>query len=489
MIYSLDSIDFYPRKDGIDYPRKIDAFLAGWKENAEKKALLVKGLRQIGKSYALLKFGDLHYESVFYFDFRKHPDLSYFFADYDVNAMVSRMLLALPKASFVPGKTLIIFDEIQDCPKARGALKYFAIDKRYDVIGSGSMLGIKGYTLEESSSSASAGYESFFTMHPLDFEEFLWAYGLNSAFTDSLRLHLKTLVPIDKGLHEKMLSLFRAYIIIGGMPDAVLAYEKSKDFQLVRERQTALLESYQADFGRHVGQDGRDYYRPAERSKIQAVFDSLPSQLAKADSKFVYKLIKDQRPNGEKYLGPIQFLVDYGIVARCNNLTKIDSIQSGYSDPRSFKLYYADTGLFAASSDTSIAKAVLQDEYETFKGMVYENIVADGFIKMNRPLYYYQPNTHSEIDFVTTYKGKVALVETKAKKGATSSANYLLERFPNKDEIIRLKFSAQNIGYGENYETIPYYLLPFMEKEVVDSKVLNDLLPSLEELQAYSSNK
>jgi len=488
MIYTLSTNLPYPRPDGLSFRRKVDQQLLDWIHRPNHKPIVLKGLRQIGKSFALLKFAKENFDSVIYIDFRHNPELGSIFYNYDVDQIKARLSAILPNVRFPEDhKTIFFFDEIQDCPKARGSLKYFSLDGRYEVISSGSMLGVEGYA-ETANDSIPVGFEEIWTMHPMDFEEFLWAQGIDDYLVASFHDSVRSLTPIDPVVHEFMLRTFRNYIVVGGLPAAVQSYNTTKNFQIVFDTQRMILSSYSADFGRHLGEDGGNWFRESEKAKIKAVFASIPSQLSKANTKFQYATMNDPAAKGTKYQGPIQWLVDYGVLLRSSCLRDLDLAQAGYVNPLSFKLYFADTGFFASSLDSSIPKAIIFNDFGTFKGAIYENIIADGFSKADRPLFYYEPNFHCEVDFVTHYRGKTALVEVKSSRGETSSSRTLLKASGHSGRMMILKFSSKNIGFDENFINLPYYLVSFMEKETIDSEALNALSPSVEKLNAYLKN-
>ena len=451
--------------DGIYYRRKVNDFFEAWKRSPDRKPLIVKGLRQSGKTKAILRFGIENYDSVIYIDFRNHPDYAKFFVDYEIDAIKERISAALGISSFIEGRTLIVFDEIQDCPIARGSLKNFCIDGRYDVVCSGSMLGISGYN-EDMKQFIPVGYERIVRFEPMDFEEFLWAYGFDRGYTRDFYRAVEEKRQIDPSVHESMIKLFRLYMVVGGMPDIVKAYFAHHDLALVRREQRSLVDSYRDDFGTRLKSDGRSYVKAVENAKINAVLDSMPSQLSREKTtKFTYNLLADSHAKSEKYEGAIEWLVNYGLLRKCENLEKIDIVQAGYAKPNQFKLFFADSGLFCSQLDASIAESIIFDSMDSFKGAIYENIVCDAFGKSGRPLYYFSPNERGEIDFVTNLPGKTALVEVKANKGKTRFSDSVISSTSNPGRYVILKLTAQNIGQFENKVTLPYYLAGFLPKE------------------------
>lgn len=465
--------------DGVFYHRKFSDYLAKWKQDKLHKPLVVKGLRQSGKTKTLLYFAAENYQSVIYLDFRNHPDYAKFFIDYEINNIKERLSAAFGFTNFIDHNMLIIFDEIQDCPIARGSLKNFAIDGRYDVICSGSMLGLSGYN-DDMEQYIPAGYEEIKKFYPMDFEEFLRACGYSESLLDLLRGSLDKRIPIDESVHRSLLKLFRLYIIVGGMPAAVRKYLDTHDLTEVRKTQRSLIDSYRDDFGTHLKGDGNIRVKAIENAKINRILDCMPAQLSKqSTTKFVYKLLPDSHAKAEKYEGAIQWLIDYGLLIKCENLSKIDTVQAGYATNNQFKLYFADTGLFCSQLDPSIARAVLLDEYDSFKGVVYENIVADALYKSGKSLYYFSIDSMKEIDFITKFNQFTALTEVKAKPGKTRSADDIIKSLPRPEQYIVLKLSSQNIGVVGHKITIPYYLASFLPD---DNDALKDIDASLPEI-------
>lgn len=451
--------------DGIFYPRKISSFLKNWKAEKNHTPLLIKGLRQSGKTKTVLYFSIENYESVFYIDFRNHPEYKKLFTDYNIDNIKERLSAEFGFTNFIDGKSLFIFDEIQDCPIARGSLKNFAIDGRYDVIASGSLLGLSGYN-EEMEQYIPVGYEYIVHFHPMDFEEFAYACGYPKSTFDALKAKLEKMEKIDESVHQSILKLFRLYIIVGGMPSVVRKYLDTRDLVEVRKAQRKLVDSYKDDFGTHLRPDGESKTKSIEKVKINRVLDSMPNQLSKENStKFTYNLIDDSHAKSEKYAGAIQWLIDYGLLIKCPNLEKIDTVQAGYANQNQFKLYFADTGLFCSQLDASISRSVLFDKYGDFKECIFENIVADAFSKNEKSLYYYSDTRGTEIDFIIKYKQYVALTGVKANAGKTRSADKVYAQLSDPNHYIILKLVSQNIGQFQEKLTVPYYLASFLPKD------------------------
>ncbi len=439
------------------YRRKIEDELKQWKNSTNKKALVLKGLRQIGKTYSTLKFAKENYENVVYINFKENESAKKVFED---DLIVDRMIIDLsaliPGINFVPGKTIIVFDEIQECANARASLKPFVVDGRFDVIATGSLLGIKGYNLKKSK-GIPTGYEKIIYMEPMDFEEFLWAKGINEKAIDSLRDSYKNFVPISETIHRAMLRYFNEYICVGGMPRVVDAFISTNDMNAVYDEQHDLIEEYKDDFGKHLDENENEVVNKSLLGRINKVFDSIPSQLAKENKKFTYSAISKHARSSE-YEAAIMWLIDFGLVVPCFNLSTIDRPLEGYKIDNIFKLYFKDSGLFISLLEKGSAFKILNGQLNIYKGAIYENIIADAFSKNKKKLYYFHKDSGLEIDFVTIVDDKTSLIEVKSTTGNTKSAKTVLgnrEKY-RADQLI--KFGEYNIGRQNNTITLPYYL-------------------------------
>ncbi len=439
------------------YRRKIEDELKLWKNSTNKKALVLKGLRQIGKTYSVLKFAKENYENVVYINFKENESAKKVFED---DLIVDRMIIDLsaliPGVNFVPGKTIIIFDEIQECANARASLKPFVVDGRFDVIATGSLLGIKGYNLKKGK-GIPTGYEKIIYMEPMDFEEFLWAKGINEKVIDSLRDSYKNFVPISETIHKAMLRYFNEYICVGGMPRVVDAFISTNDMNAVYDEQHDLIEEYKDDFGKHLDENENEVVNKSLLGRINKVFDSIPSQLAKENKKFTYSAISKHARSSE-YEAAIMWLIDFGLVVPCFNLSTIDRPLEGYKIENIFKLYFKDSGLFISLLEKGSAFKILNGQLNIYKGAIYENIIADAFSKNKNKLYYFHKDSGLEIDFVTIVDDKTSLIEVKSTTGNTKSAKTVLKNREKYRADQLIKFGEYNIGRQNNTITLPYYL-------------------------------
>lgn len=429
--------------------RKVLDQLYAWKADPAHKPVVIKGCRQCGKTFAALEFARSNYEHVVYINFFENPGAKDIFAgslDIDQIVMMATAYLA-PDARFVPGKTVLILDEIQECPQARTSLKFFCLDGRYDVIGTGSLLGVAGYGDEPA--SVPVGYETVLDMHPLDFEEFCWANGVTGEVLSLLGSCLAEETPVPPALHSKMSRLLLEYAVVGGMPDAVRSFVEDGDMGKVLQIQRDIVRAYEDDMVK--------YAPAADKPLIKQCFQSIPRQLAKENKKFQYSLIK-KGSTASRFAGSLQWIEDAGITVRCNNLSITELPLDGNALGDQFKIYMADTGLFVSMLEDGTQFDILNGDLLTYKGAVFENLVADIFSKMGRKLYYFRKDSGLELDFVIRYRGKCVPVEVKSVDGNAKSVKTVLKH-PEKYHVeAAIKLANQNIGRVGSVLTIPYYM-------------------------------
>ena len=447
------------------FKRKIENYLLKWKGSKDKKPLIVKGLRQVGKTFIVKDFAKNNYENAFIVDFRKMNEAHKIFdGDYSIDDIVIQISMLpekdvkiIPNSKMIPYKTIIIFDELQDCPNARSSLKYFREDGRFDIISTGSLLGIKGYrTTNKPFRGIGVGSEEVIELKPMDFEEYLWALNIPYEEIDYLIDCYKNRKQIPEYAHKKYMDLFRNYIWVGGMPAVLKKYIDTNDYREVRKEQRNLVENYIDDFGTHLNDKNEIIVNEFEKARILDVFDSIPRQLSKENKKFQYSTIK-KGADGRTYKDAIDWLKDYGLITLAHNLETIDEPLSYFSIDNHFKVYMADTGLFISMLDDSIPLKIVQDDLGTGKGMIYENVVAEIQYKNNRDLFYFSKDSGLEIDFVSLINKETTIIEAKAKKGNTKSAKEVLDN-PNYKVNKLIKITAQNVGVVDNITTIPQYL-------------------------------
>ncbi len=429
--------------------RKIEKQLLEWKNTPGHKPLIIKGCRQCGKTYSVMQFARENYTHVVYLNFFENPSYASVFAgalDVDNITMLLSALLG-KEAVFEAGKTVLILDEIQDCPDARTSLKFFRIDGRYDVIGTGSLLGVKGYGKEPK--SVPVGSETVIVMYPLDFEEFLWANDISAAVIGMLQNALDTERPVPEALHNRMKQLLLQYAVVGGMPDAVQTFVDSKQMDAVLQIQRDIVRSYEDDMVK--------YAEKKDKSRIKECFQSIPRQLAKENKKFQYSLVR-KSSTASKYAGSLQWIEDAGIIARCYNLFITELPLDGNAQQDIFKVYMCDMGLFVSMLEDGTQFDILQGNLYAYKGAIFENLIADIFTKMGRKLYYFRKDSGLEVNFVIRYKGECTLVEVKAANGNIKSAKTILNH-PEKYHVnSAIKLGDYNVGRMGQVLTLPLYM-------------------------------
>lgn len=429
--------------------RKIELRLIEWKNTPNRKPLIIKGCRQCGKTYSVLDFAKKNYTHVVYLNFFQNPDYASVFAgSLEIDHIVMMLSALLGKeAVFKPGETVLVLDEIQDCPEARTALKFFRDDGRYDVIGTGSLLGVKGYGKEPK--SVPVGAETVIDMYPLDFEEFLWANGIEVPVIEMLKKHLEEESPVPEALHNRLRQLMLQYAVVGGMPDAVQTFVDTKQMDEVLSIQRDIVRSYEDDMVKYA--DKKD------KSRIKECFQSIPKQLAKENKKFQYSVVR-KGSTASKYAGSLQWIEDAGIISRCYNLSITELPLDGNADKDTFKVYMRDMGLFVSMLEDGTQYDILQGNLFGYKGAIFENLIADIFSKMGRRLYYYHKDSGMEVDFVIRYKGECVPVEVKAVSGNVKSTKTILHH-PEKYHVYHaIKLGDYNVGRNGQILTLPLYM-------------------------------
>lgn len=431
--------------------RKIEEVLIKWKNIPNHKPLIIKGCRQCGKTFSVNAFAQEHYTHVVYLNFFEHPDYKLAFeGSKQIDSIVMNLTALLPNSRFVSGQTCIILDEIQECSAARTALKFFKIDGRYDVIATGSLLGVCGYKGDETDyNSIPVGYEQHIEMFPLDFEEFLWANGINQEIIELLTKSLQERTPIPPAIHQRMRQLILEYTIVGGMPEVVNRFIATHNMSDVLEEQHSIITGYKEDMVKYAANE--------DKVRLRAALDSIPRQLSKENKKFQFSVIK-KGARAKEYITGIQWLEDAGIIIRCRNLSITELPLEGNAIEDSFKVYMRDTGLFVSMLEEGTQFDILQGRLYGYKGAIFENLIADIFIKMGRKLYYYRKDSGLEIDFVIRYHSECVLVEVKASTGNTKSTKTILQH-PDKYHVYQaIKLGDYNIGEKDGILTLPVYM-------------------------------
>ena len=467
--------------------RRIESTLVQWKNSTNHKPLVIIGIRQCGKTYIAQHFAAQKYKTVVYINFIKQPErINAFLGSKDVNSILINLSAQIPNVTFTPGDTCFIFDEIQECPEARTSLKFFKEDGRFDVIATGSLLGVQGYgdemkrrqrklnsQKEPGINSVPVGSEDIIDMYPLDFEEFLWANGISEEVIEALRKCYREETPVPAGIHVAMKSLLNLYVAIGGLPEPINAFLRSKNMNDVSKAYKSILKEYRDDMVK--------YAPDKDKPHIRECFNSIPKQLAKDNKKFQYNKVK---PGGrsETYMGSLQWLEDAGIICRCYNTDITGLPMEGNAKDNVFKVYTADIGLLVEMLGAGTRADILQGNLGGFKGAIYENLMADTLHKKEQNLYYFQKDSGLELDFLVRMDGECVPLEVKAKSAKAKSAKTVLGH-PEKYHVKRIiKFGDHNVGRDGNLLTLPNYmqfLLDLEPEEVVLNPIDTDELARL----------
>jgi len=428
--------------------RKIDAYLRNWKNSPERKPLIVKGARQIGKTVSIEAFARQNYNSVVKINFVEQKRFKDIFNDgFEVDTILKNISLLNPEFNFVPGNTLFFFDELQECPNCATSLKFFKLDGRFDVICSGSLMGINYKQIE----SNSVGFKEDYDMYSMDFEEFLWARGYSDEFIDGLYSQMSDLKPFSDIQMEVLFDLFWDYAVVGGMPEVVATYIRNKNFSGTLKIQRQLLVDYDEDITKYV--------QGLDKAKVRAVYNHIPTFLAKENKRFqITKLSRNAR--NREYSGCVDWLSAAGVVNVCYRMDFPELPLKGNYDPNQYKIYFKDTGLLIGSLDDEAQEDLRANRnLGTYKGAVYENIVGDMLSKQGYALFYYSSDSPSmEMDFFVRDMDSLIPLEVKAGDGATASLNRLIESEKYPDIRYGIKLGYKNIGFNGKFYTFPYFL-------------------------------
>lgn len=452
--------------------RKIERYLANWKRTPNKKPLVIKGIRQCGKTYIVQKFANDNYENVVYINFILEPDKKLAFAgSLDVDTITLNLSALLPGSRFVADKTCIILDEIQDCRDARTALKAFQIDGRFDVIATGSLLGVRGYGDKKSGKEAMeqdsipVGYETVVEMYPLDFEEFLWANGISEEVIDKVKSCFDNETPVPEGLHKAMTELLYRYVVVGGLPAVVNCFLETKNIELIYQMQSNLVAEYEEDMVK--------YANDADKPHIRECFESIPKQLAKENKKFQYSVVR-KGGRAAEYMGSIQWLEDAGIVRRCYNTRITELPLEGNAVKDCFKVYATDIGILMAMLDYGTQADILKGNLLAYKGAIFENLIADFLCKSGQKLYYFHKDSGLELDFLVRFKGECVVLEVKAKSGKAKSLRTILKNKHVYHVNNGIKLGQYNMGRENDILTMPLYM-GFLIQETLTDIVIPDI--------------
>lgn len=432
--------------------RKMTAYLKNWSERKDKKCLVVQGARQTGKTYVIERFAEENYEEIVEINFKQTPSATEIFSeDLTVDNMIMAMRFRFPEKKIMPEKTLIFLDEIQECQEAITSLKFWTIDDRYDVIASGSLLGID----YKRASSYPVGYVDYQRMYGLDFEEFLWGMGITDDMIASLRSFLDMKKAIPDSIHNQMMHYYRQYIATGGMPEVVQTYVDTKDYREVDSIQRNLLQGYQYDIAH--------YATAEEKVKAEKCYLTLAKQLLdKENHKFQYKEI-EHGARAQKYFSSVEWLLRADMVHLCKRVTDVSYDLDDYARDDFFRAYTTDLSLLISMKDFSLKQHIVENTLSGHtKGGLYECAVADALHKKGYPLYFYKnETTKRELDFIIQKEGQIVTIEVKSGNTRANSLNAIIKK--KKDISYGYKFVDGNIGVGDDgIITLPLYMAAFI---------------------------
>ncbi len=442
------------------FKRKVDNVLSEWKNHSDRKPLIIKGARQIGKTKSITAFAKKNYKNVIEINFVEQPKFKSIFNDgYEVDSILKNISLLDPSLEFTPNNTLFFFDELQECPNCATSLKFFKLDGRFDVICSGSLMGINYKEIE----SNSVGYKEDFEMHSMDFEEFLWAKGYSQEFIEDMYHHMIELKPFSQLELDTIFGIFKDYMILGGMPDVVKTFITNNNFSGTLAIQRQLLNDYNEDITKYaVGLD---------KAKISNVYNHISVFLAKENKRFQISKVANNARNRD-YVGVVEWLSSAGIINPCYCLADVELPLKGNYDPKLYKIYFKDTGLLIASLDEEAQEDLRTNRnFGTYKGAIYENIVGDMLAKQGYNLYYYKhDNPALEMDFFVRDAESLIPIEVKANDGATASLKKLVDSDKYNDIKYGIKLGYKNIGFNGQFYTFPYFLT-FLLKRFLKERI------------------
>lgn len=439
--------------------RKIDQYLLNWKNNNEKLPLIIKGSRQIGKTKSIKEFANKNYKYIVDINFALQTEYKNIFDDgFDVDTIIKNISIINPDFNFIPNKTLIFFDEIQDCLNCATSLKSFKLDGRYDVICSGSLMGINYNEIE----SNSVGYKENYEMFSMDFEEFLWAKGYTDEQIKDLLICMKEVKPLSNTTMEVMSENFKEYLILGGMPHIVETFIKNKNYSGTLKLQKQLILDYKEDITK--------YAKGLDKTKILNIFNKIPVFLGKDNKKFQISKIKPGARNRD-YIGTIEWLENADMINVCYCMHEPFLPLKGNYNPDNYKIYFKDTGLLIASLDEESQEDLrINKNFNTYKGAIFENIVSQMLVNQGYPLYFYKNEKGTlEIDFFVRDQNSLIPLEVKSNDGATISLNNLIKSDKYSDVKYGIKLCDKNIGFNGYFYTFPYFLT-FLLKRFLKEK-------------------
>ncbi len=440
--------------------RKMYSKLLNFKEKRKsgnyKKCLFIKGARQVGKTFLIRQFGLNEYKSFIEINFIQQKELkNVFYGELSSDEIIKRLTSQIHDIKIIPGETLLFLDEIQNCGQARTAIKFLAENNNIDVIASGSLLGLAYWQDDdkgvEEPDSIPVGYEDSITMYSMDFEEFLWAYGYDEKAIGILKKYYETNETIPPSINEHYEQLFREFMVVGGMPEVVNDFIKNKDFNEVHNIQNRIINDYKDDIAKHAIR--------AEKIKVRACYDAIPTQLAKELKKFQFSTV-EKGQTSRKYGDSVQWLLDSALVNGCYKISEPYLPLMANADKNYYKLYINDTGLLCAMYGFETKLAILQNKIKgNAKGGIYENVISECLIKNGYKLYFYKPNDDREIEFLIEKNTEVLPIEVKSSNNRTTSLDLYIKDF---NPSVAYKLVSTGNGSVNTKKTIPHYMVIFL---------------------------
>lgn len=428
--------------------RKIMEKLLEWKNDKDRKPLILRGARQVGKTYIIKQFGNENYEGIAYFNFDHDTELYNLFENTKDPIRILEQLAFIYGKAIIPEKTLIVFDEIQECPNALNALKYFEEEaNEYHIISAGSLLGIR-----LSHTSFPVGKVDFLDMYPMTFTEFLEADGQKNLV--DYMASIKEIQNIPNIFFDRLSEKLKAYLIIGGMPEVVKSWVQEKDMEKVNKIQQNILRAYESDFSKHTSN--------VEANRISIIWNSIPSQISKENKKFLYQVAKEGA-RAREYESALNWLKDANIVNKIYNVTKPSMPLISYNDLAAFKIYINDVGLLRRMTNLD-SKVVVEGNklFEEFKGALTENYVLQTLIAVGLNPYYFTFENRYEIDFILQYKNEIIPIEVKSSENINNAS---LKAYNEKyNPKMRIRFSMRNLNKDDNLINIPLFMVEYIDK-------------------------
>lgn len=441
----------------IELKRHIDEWLVAWKNRNNHKPALIKGIRQCGKTFSIKSFAFANYESVVYINFWDNSSLiDVFSGDLDIETIIRELSVKMQLPPLLEGKTIFIFDEVQDCPRALLSLKTNSNDKRYDFIASGSYLGVNGYVVDDGTPKPVGNVEEF-DMRTLDFEEFLWAKGFKEEQISYIKHAFKAKTPLSKSMHESFSSLFREYMCIGGFPETVKNYIETNNINASIEITRRISKDLQDDFGRRKDKDNKPIFSPNEVARIRSAYSLIPSFLGKENKRYIVSKIggKGSKDAGKDALG---YLKDTGIILKVHNLYTPSMPLSVNVIENQYKVFPTDIGLLVSMLEDGTTDAIMSGNLGIGKGMLYEGVIAETLHKRGASLFYFAKESGLELDFVVNIAGESTILEVKSVTGNAKSAKTVIRHPEHYGKLNLICVKDSNLSFNNDVLTIPHYM-------------------------------